>query len=171
MSQLIALIIAIALGAIVTAIGYVFLGDAFTKNSERGVALQFLSQASQIEMAMVAYYAEQTKTSYSADWATTKTELETEGYLKGGANSPMGAYKMYSSTDGTFLVVDDLIATGISENVCLQISKLSGDTTGALTVSDITDAATANTALSTTRYNCFKDAATATKYIFAYKVE
>jgi type II secretory pathway component PulJ len=39
MSQLIALIIAIALGAIVTAIGYVFLGDAFTKNSEKGIAL------------------------------------------------------------------------------------------------------------------------------------
>lgn len=55
MSQLIALIIAIALGAIVTAIGYVFLGDAFQEQSTKAEAQKILVQAEQIEAAMIAY--------------------------------------------------------------------------------------------------------------------
>ena len=55
MSQLIALIIAIALGAIVTAIGYVFLGDAFQNQSVKAEAQKILVQAEQIEVAMIAY--------------------------------------------------------------------------------------------------------------------
>ena len=54
MSQLIALIIAIALGAIVTAIGYVFLGDAFQNQSGKAEAQKILVQAEQIEVAMIA---------------------------------------------------------------------------------------------------------------------
>ena len=55
MSQLIALVIAIVLGAVVTAIGYVFLGGAFSEQSVKAEAQKILTQAEQIEAAMVAY--------------------------------------------------------------------------------------------------------------------
>lgn len=55
MSQLIALVIAIVLGAVVTAIGYVFLGGAFAEQSVKAEAQKILAQAEQIEAAMVAY--------------------------------------------------------------------------------------------------------------------
>jgi len=55
MSQLIALIVAIALGAIVTAIGYVLLGESFAKQSVKAEAQKILVQAEQIEVAMIAY--------------------------------------------------------------------------------------------------------------------
>jgi type II secretory pathway pseudopilin PulG len=55
MSQLIALIIAIALGVVVTAIGYVFLGDSFTNQSVKAESQKILVQAEQIEAAMIAY--------------------------------------------------------------------------------------------------------------------
>jgi type II secretory pathway pseudopilin PulG len=55
MSQLIALIIAIALGVVVTAIGYVFLGNSFADQSIKAEAQKILVQAEQIEAAMIAY--------------------------------------------------------------------------------------------------------------------
>tara|TARA_Y100000588_G_scaffold324551_2_gene357793 strand:- start:13945 stop:14511 length:567 start_codon:yes stop_codon:yes gene_type:complete len=55
MSQLIALVIAIVLGAVVTAIGYVFLGGAFAEQSVKAEAQKILAQAEQIEAAMIAY--------------------------------------------------------------------------------------------------------------------
>ncbi len=55
MSQLIALVIAIVLGAVVTAIGYVFLGGAFAEQSIKAEAQKILAQAEQIEAAMIAY--------------------------------------------------------------------------------------------------------------------
>lgn len=55
MSQLIALVIAIVLGAVVTAIGYVLLGGIFADQSVKAEAQKILVQAEQIEAAMVAY--------------------------------------------------------------------------------------------------------------------
>ena len=129
MSQLIALIIAIALGAIVTAIGYVFLGDAFTKNSEKGVALQFINQASQVEMAMTAYRAENARTAFDTSWALTQTNaagddgLVFQGYLKSGITAPQGDYTLVGGTEGVFLVSEH---EDVSDSVCQQINKVAG---------------------------------------------
>ena len=180
MSQLIALIIAIALGAIVTAIGYVFLGDAFTKNAERGVALQFINQASQVEMAMTASRAENAKTAFLTDWAGTtdsgvSTSLVGAGYLKAGIVAPQGSYEMYQS-GGDVVLVASSGTTDLSVAVCTQINKLSSSLDETIVpTTAVTDGATAITALDGKRYACFADAlkatATAGSLVFAYEVE
>jgi type II secretory pathway pseudopilin PulG len=106
MSQLIALIIAIALGAIVTAIGYVFLGGAFADQSVKAEAQKILVQAEQIEAAMIAYKVDHggqidlgdsdPDNNGCFDEATCSDNdifgpLITEGYLKGNINSTLEA--------------------------------------------------------------------------------
>jgi len=130
MSQLIALIIAIALGAIVTAIGYVFLGEAFTKNSEKGVALQFINQASQVEMAMTAFRAENARSAFNTDWAgTTDATAESgslvdTGYLKSGVVAPQGSYVLAKSTSGKVILASSSVE--LSAAVCQQINRVAG---------------------------------------------
>lgn len=58
MSQLLALIISIALGAIVTAIGYTFLGIIFSSGSVKAEAQRIMAQEGQIVAAITAYKAE-----------------------------------------------------------------------------------------------------------------
>jgi len=184
MSQLIALIIAIALGAIVTAIGYVFLGDAFTSNSERGVALQMVNQGSQVEMAMTAFRATNASSAFVTDWTLTRNNngagaagttngLEAEGFLKAGIVPPVGtAYELtQDSNQNVFLSVSAPVAE-LSLNVCQEIVGLAGgDSEAALTVA--ADVATAAGQLLTDgdRYGCYANAATATNNIFVYQVE
>ena len=178
MSQLIALIIAIALGAIVTAIGYVFLGDAFTQNSERGVALQFVNQGSQVEMAMTAFRAENARTSFDTDWDTTRVDgtnndgLVDTGYLKDGLVAPQGAYSLVQDGTDVFLVVDSALLT---QAVCTQIARLSGDDVNAngytLPAAATAGASDVNTALNGERYGCFTNTGTSGNHVFAYEVE
>jgi len=169
MSQLIALIIAIALGAIVTAIGYVFLGDAFTKNSERGVALQFVNQASQVEMAMVASRAESAKSAFVTNWTDTSAALSASGHLKTGVTAPQGTYTMIQdAAKNTFLVVD-AVDTVLSLAVCEQINKLAGKALTPTIAELPADAiASSLTGLQGSRYGCFDST---TGYVFAYEVE
>jgi len=176
MSQLIALIIAIALGAIVTAIGYVFLGDAFTKNSERGVALQFVNQASQVEMAMVASRAESAKSAFVTGttpvlaWENTSDALAASGHLKTGVTAPQGDYTMFQDADkNTFLVVDATTSV-LSAAVCGQINKLAGTNISGVgyVPAAAADFAAADTALNGARYGCFTGG---TGFLFAYEVE
>jgi hypothetical protein len=186
MSQLIALIIAIALGAIVTAIGYVFLGDAFTKNSERGVALQFINQGSQVEMAMTAYRAENAKSAGLVGTAShgfadlqnndgtivnsgTATDgLVFQGYLKEGVVAPKGAWTLeQNSTDSTKLVMVSNSAD-ISVNVCKALNKIQNNVEA---VAVAADSQTAADALGQSKFRCFADNATATTHIVAYSVE
>ncbi len=185
MSQLIALIIAIALGAIVTAIGYVFLGDAFTSNSERGVALQLVNQGSQVEMAMTAFRATNASSAFVTDWTLTRNNngagatgttngLEAEGFLKSGIVPPVGTTYVLEqdSNQNVFLSVTAPVAD-LSLNVCQEVVGLSGgDSEAALAVA--ADTATAAAALVTNgdRYSCFAVAATdPTDNIFVYQVE
>jgi hypothetical protein len=60
MSQLIGLILAIALGAIVTAIGYVFLGEVFNKSAIKAEAQKMITQSIQIDLAIKAFRADNT---------------------------------------------------------------------------------------------------------------
>ena len=172
MSQLIALIIAIALGAIVTAIGYVFLGDAFTQNSERGVALQFVNQASQLEMAMIAYRAENAITAYDTDLATTLVDatntdgLVDDGFLKGGFVAPQGDYALVLTGSDVHLSVTAAI-TVLSNAVCSEIEELAGRNGDVVVATDIAAA----TAALDTRYGCFGDNATPVNNMFVYEVE
>lgn len=173
MSQLIALIIAIALGAIVTAIGYVFLGDAFTSNSERGVALQLVNQASQVEMAMTAYRASEAGSAWSANggasaangdaaWTavlTGTTGLVTEGFLKDVPVAPVdgASYTLQANGQNVYMVLQ-AANTDFTNEVCIEVRELAGDTSGTmpanLSATAITDL---ETALGTNRYNCFTD--------------
>lgn len=183
MSQLIALIIAIALGAIVTAIGFVFLGDAFTRNSERGTALQLVSQASQVEMAMTAHRAEQAASAFDTDYQTTLDDgadagLVTLGYLKDEVVAPQGTYSLLRNGADVFLVSSGANAAGtvISRNVCQEVEVLAGrDRDFGAVGSELVDvasisAATISTALDTDAYGCYTVAA-AENFVFAYEVE
>lgn len=185
MSQLIALIIAIALGAIVTAIGYVFLGDAFTSNSERGVALQLVNQASQVEMAMTAYRAVNAGDVWTAsgaagtnstdDFTTVMTHangLVTGGFMKDIPIAPTetAAFGLQNNSGDIYLVLNADKAE-LSDAVCLEVRQLAGeaadDEIADATIAD-TNTATLVTALDTDRYNCFTDG---TNNVFFYGVE
>ena len=187
MSQLIALIIAIALGAIVTAIGYVFLGDAFTKNSEKGVALQFVNQASQVEMSMTAYRAENAKSaglvgSAAFDFAglqsndgtivnsgTVDDGLVFQGYLKSGITAPQGTWTLEkSATDlSLYMVSSDAEVTA---TVCAAINKVHNGDASIAVAADVT-AVVAALETSGDKFRCFADNATATLHTVAYNVE
>tara|TARA_Y100001956_G_C4099756_1_gene177055 strand:- start:764 stop:1324 length:561 start_codon:yes stop_codon:yes gene_type:complete len=186
MSQLIALIIAIALGAIVTAIGYVFLGDAFTSNSERGVALQLVNQASQVEMAMTAYRAVNAGdvwtasgaagTDAEADFTTVMTNdpngLVTGGFMKDIPIAPTNVANFgLQNNSGDIYLVLNAANTELSNDVCLEIRQLAGedadDEIADATIAD-TNTATLVTALDTDRYNCFTNG---TNNVFFYSVE
>ena len=139
MSQLIALIIAIALGAIVTAIGYVFLGDAFTNNSTKGLAQQLINLGSQLEIAFMAYKATNGISAYDKMYAdatvfhtsyyyTATTDLLVDGkYLK---NAPEKIEEVGGIGISTILVHGKnkvgLRFGNIPEEVCLEINKLQG---------------------------------------------
>jgi hypothetical protein len=179
MSQLIALIIAIALGAIVTAIGYVFLGDAFTSNSERGVALQFVNQASQMEMAMTAFRASEAGSAFSTDFTTTLTTgdltdglgLVDEGFLKDIIVAPQGDYVLLQDgTNGPVYLVSQ--SADLTAAVCASIEDLvdGDDTVTAQAFTAPAAPAEITTALGTNRYGCFTDSTTPGS-LFAYEVE
>jgi len=187
MSQLIALIIAIALGAIVTAIGYVFLGDAFTSNSERGVALQLVNQGSQIEMAMTASRAVNAASAadvvdFSAGTADEHYDDLTEVLVAGGflkdvpvspivdTNGDSVDYTLFEDVDGTtskstvYAVVD---SADVSANVCQEVEELAGRSSAPATANTATDAI-ASLKTSNSRFGCFDSTA---GYLSIYKVE
>ena len=176
MSQLIALIIAIALGAIVTAIGYVFLGDAFTKNSEKGMALQFINQGEQVAMTMVAYRAENAKTAFDSSWINTEAELVSKGYLKDGLIPPVGVYYM-SELSSTLPPVMLHVDTGfnktkgsLSAEVCEQIEKVAGRSLP-LTSLTANNTAAMYTAIQGKRFGCFVSFFDSNEHVFIYSAE
>jgi hypothetical protein len=176
MSQLIALIIAIALGAIVTAIGYVFLGDAFTQNAERGVALQFVNQASQMEMSMTAYRADKASSAHATgeSFAQTTTKLVDADFLKDALVAPQGIYSALDNTtegDVFLLVNNDGTDSLISSAVCTEINKVSNGTSEIRTSVDVTTGALAKTALAGARFGCFSTDGAAAPYQIVYEVE
>ncbi len=185
MSQLIALIIAIALGAIVTAIGYVFLGDAFTSNSERGVALQLTNQGSQMEMAMSGYRATNAKGAadgidFSAGTATAHYnsltgELVAKNFLKDKPVSPITdtdgnsvPYTLFENTvDGKqslYMVVD---SGDLGSDLCSEIEELAGRSGTVAVQNTATDAIGALTTNSS-RFGCYDST---TGYLAIYKVQ
>lgn len=180
MSQLIALIIAIALGAIVTAIGYVFLGDAFTSNSERGVALQMVNQGSQVEMAMTAFRAENAASSWNTDQTGTFNNLINNNFLKDIPVSPVvdgnnGAYVLSIDADENVFLSVIADVTLLSNNVCSEIQQLAGKDGSAVAAADLEAAVgIANEdedgSLGNSRYGCFDNGTTGDN-VFVYKVE
>ena len=173
MSQLIALIIAIALGAIVTAIGYVFLGDAFTSNSERGVALQLTNQGSQMEMAMSGYRATNAKSAadavdFSAGTATEHYnsltgELVAKNFLKDKPVSPITdtdgnsvSYTLFENTDTNgkqtlYMVVD---SGDLGADLCSEIEELAGRS-GTVAVQADATAAIGELTTNSSRFGCY----------------
>ena len=100
MSQLIALIIAIALGAIVTALGYVFLGNAFANQSVKAEAQKILVQAEQIELAMIAY------------------KVDNGGIIRLGLSDPLGNGCTDTATCSDNDIFEHLVADGyLKENI------------------------------------------------------
>jgi hypothetical protein len=59
-------------------------------------------------MSMTAYRAENAKSAFDTDWSTTKTALETAGYIKSGLTASEGTYTLYNSAtvDGIYLVME-----------------------------------------------------------------
>jgi ABC-type multidrug transport system fused ATPase/permease subunit len=189
MSQLIALIIAIALGAIVTAIGYVFLGDVFTSGSAKGLAQTFISQASQLEMAMTAFRAENAGSAFVTSFALTMSNdgagstgstngLIPEEYLKSIMAAPLElTYTLVEASGDVFLVSQ---GTDLTQDVCRHISGLAINR-GQVDVATMTSAdvefnaiatgAEVNGALGNLRFGCFQDTTTTTEHVFAYSVE
>jgi len=187
MSQLIALIIAIALGAIVTAIGYVFLGDAFTSNSERGVALQLTNQGSQMEMAMSGYRATNAKgaadvidfsdTSKSAEdnYNSLTGELVAKNFLKdkpvspiidtNGASVPYALFQnVANGKQSLYMVVD---SGDLGADLYSEIEELAGRSGTVVEQATATDAIGALTTNSS-RFGCYNSTA---GYLAIYKVQ
>ena len=114
MSQLIALVIAILLGAIVTAVGYVFLGGAFAEQSVKAEAQKILTQAEQIEAAMIAYKLDHNGTITLGDSSDLTNNnifihLINGGYLKHNINESIeeGQLSWHLSGDGGDGVCDE----------------------------------------------------------------
>ncbi len=174
MSQLIALIIAIALGAIVTAIGYVYLGDAFTNNSAKGTAQQLINTGSQLEMAFMAYKATNGTSPYHWDYSVVETTLITDKYLKDALISPTGEnFQLVEHTaeDNKFLI---LTGTELSEGICDQVNEFKGGFTNWESTPPpyITLFSTyiRNSGGSTDRYGCFYNSYNS-QYVFGYLIE
>lgn len=189
MSQLIALIIAIALGAIVTAIGYVYLGDAFTNNSVRGNALTLIGQGSQLEMAMTAYRASNAGSAFETDYTLTLSNdgaggsgstngLIPEGYLKSDLSPPLGlTYTLLQDSGDVYLVAQ---GTEISQDLCRELKGMAQGT-GAVAATAVTSSSVEFTnpatggevagALGSTRYDCFQDTTTTAEHVYIYEVE
>lgn len=190
MSQLIALIIAIALGAIVTAIGYVYLGDAFTSNSAKGKALTFVSQGSQLEMAMTAYKATNGNSAFETDFAFTISNdgsgsagtthgLVPEKYLKSTLAPPVQiAYELLQNGSNVYLVAQGI---EISVELCGEIKGLAGGTSAvdATTIASesveftnpTTGSEVAGALGNDLRYDCFQDTTDNEEHVFIYKAE
>lgn len=103
MSQLIGIIIAVLLGAIVTAFAYVYLGSAYAEQSTKAEAQKILNQAEQIEAALIAYKVDnggviKLGPSNEAD-PSAENEifkyLVQDGYLKESVNSAIEESSMY----------------------------------------------------------------------------
>jgi hypothetical protein len=132
MSQLIALIIAIALGAIVTAIGYVFLGDAFTNNSNKGIAQQLINQGEQIKLSMMAFKVMNSRSAFVTDYDTTMSNngsggagtsngLIPEGFIKGEVSPPLGiTYEMHLYLGNHFITYR---GTELNNEICAAINN------------------------------------------------
>lgn len=177
MSQLIALIIAIALGAIVTAIGYVFLGDAFSNNSLKGQVQQLINQGQQLELAFTAYKASNGKSAYdemiannvSASYANyyeeTNDLLVNENYLKSSLSKviPMANYQMLETNTGTRSKVLYQIDQ-INDDICAEINTAAG-----LTPTDASSY-TVNDLDRENRFICYADQMFGWP-VFAYVVE
>jgi hypothetical protein len=125
MSQLIGLILAIALGAIVTAIGYVFLGSAYTNSSNKAEALKIINQANQIDLGIKAFRADNTNklllgnsdpnTDGNCDDSEMLTQMIDGGYLK--ADIVNNEYH-WCIKDG-----DDKISTIVkNKEICLSMN-------------------------------------------------
>ncbi len=133
MSQLIALIIAIALGAIVTAIGYVYLGDAFTNNSAKGKAQQIINQGSQLELMWMGYKAQEGKIPYDIGTGRSSImpNLIDKGFLKEELISPFGANytlrgDIFNAGDPAnfYITVYDIGGNSVDLELCKEYNKL-----------------------------------------------
>lgn len=174
MSQLIALIIAIALGAIVTAIGYVYLGDAFTSNSAKGTAQQLINASSQLEMAFLAYKATNGTSPYHWDYSVIESTLITDNYLKDALVSPTG--QNFDVVEHMALGKKYLLLTGteLSKEVCDQVNEFKGGTTNNETASPpyITLFSTyiSNSGGNTDVFGCFYNLNNS-QYVFGYLID
>lgn len=103
MSQLIGIIIAVFLGAIVTAAAAVFLGGAYAEQSTKAEAQKILNQAEQIEAALIAYKVDNAGIIKLGPSNESDPSLDNEifkylvqdGYLKESVNSSIDESTMY----------------------------------------------------------------------------
>lgn len=167
MGQLIAIILAVILGAFAAILQIVNLGSGYANKSADVVAQHFLQHATTLESAMAVYGAEEAKSSYKA--AATGTALEetiaelaTKDLVKEVPVSVVNGVTFDLAQDGgkTFMQ-----ASGVSAEVCTAFSELKG--------SKLIDASTATPALSdmgTARYACVQGSGGETPFL-AYRVE
>ena len=127
MTYLIALIIAIALGAVIALLSFVNIGSGFGNQSAAAKAQQFSQAGSQMEVAMAAYLADNAGSAFSTDLAGTVGNLESDpsgdNWLKEAPVAPtgQGALSLEQGTDGVYLLL-----SAPTDAVCDEINALSG---------------------------------------------
>lgn len=156
MTYLIALVIAIALGAVIALLSFVNIGSGFSGQSATAKAQQFAQAGSQLEVAMSAYRAAESGSAFTTDLAGTVGALGE--WIKESPISPI---------DGSALVLTQptlggsvyLSVTGtptgttgvLSNDICLEIQELAGST---IDITGASDLATAITAVGSGRLAC-----------------
>tara|TARA_B100002019_G_scaffold289664_1_gene305727 strand:- start:237 stop:728 length:492 start_codon:yes stop_codon:yes gene_type:complete len=127
MTYLIALIIAIALGAVIALLSFVNIGSGFGNQSAAAKAQQFSQAGSQLEVAMAAYNADNAGSAFDTDLAGTVGNLENDAsgdnWLKEAPVKPTGTGTLSLQQDGNdvYLTLD-----GVSDQICDEINNLGG---------------------------------------------
>tara|TARA_B100000700_G_scaffold331796_1_gene468939 strand:+ start:41401 stop:41904 length:504 start_codon:yes stop_codon:yes gene_type:complete len=131
MTYLIALIIAIALGAVIALLSFVNIGSGFGNQSAAAKAQQFSQAGSQLEVAMAAYNADNAGSAFeqaaTQDLAGTVDRLEADpsgdNWLKEAPVAPTGQgnLTLEQGTDGVYLLL-----SAPTDAVCDEINALGG---------------------------------------------
>lgn len=122
MGQLIAIILAIILGAYAAILQVINLGNGFSNKSADVVALHFLQNATTLESAMAVYKAQEAASAYTTDLAGTVGELQTLDLVK-EVPAPVDKSTFALELNGTDLF---MTATGSSAEVCAAFNKVKG---------------------------------------------
>lgn len=139
MSQLIGIIIAVLLGAIVTAFAAVYLGGAYSEQSTKAEAQKILNQAEQIEAALIAYKVDNGGTIKLGPSNSANPEeneifkyLVQDGYLKQSVNASIeetGYYWHLSNPDGVENNGDETIQRVVQDvDQCILANHLRNNT-------------------------------------------
>ena len=173
MTYLIALIIAIALGAVIALLSFVNIGSGFGNQSAAAKAQQFSQAGSQLEVAMAAYLADNAESGFTTDLGTTVGVLQGDNWLKESPVAPtgQGVLGLYQNGNDVYLTLSTDGTDSPSNDVCSEIQNLGGNAASGTIIADATslDGSSVSAFTGTARLLC--DAATAGGNVAVFKVE